>query len=1270
MPEKDNYQILSRFLRDGTSQQGRYTDALNPDFAKIDERTIQDFLVYAKDFAKQLNFYDEQNQIDGNWEDFFSNDVSFILASIEKTNPEINRNAFQKICTSKVSVDGLFKLFERTLQLIKKIDDWYSVLPVRNGMRDRISRMVRANLNFFLPQLWSYEKGAYVSFCNAGFPNPEKRKDEYDAISTIWNLHNIDDIEADASLFRPIWEPKNAWDLPPNPSEDEKLETGYKNLNARYTDLYNVYFQIVNSAASEFENSLLEGDHEPHVALFIAFIRLYQQVQGDINKLTDKHLDFFYKNVLQLKLKKPIPDKAHLYFTLAKYIDEFKLSKNTRFLAGKDENGKLRYYTLNEDVVLNKAQIDTVSTVFVERIEDEETDEINFNSIYAAPAANSSDGIGGEFTDEDKPSWITFGSNAMPQATIGFAIASHELFLAEGTRTVYLTIHYNGTPIALNQLGLKAELTSEEGWFEPNSVQFLSVKPNENADNEGSNTNMSISFKKANEVSGAENSFVIKLELDSDKPAVIGFDEKVLEEKLGTKLPVLRFTSIATADNTKNTTIDVLKDITISSIAIDVAVKGVKQLKAYNDLSVIDTSKSFPPFGVSPVKNSSFYIGSPEAFHKKLTSINFNIEWENLPGNFDEYYVAYDTKPTNDITVNVTDLGTARPSTQNPIISEIKLLQDDDKDCDYKFYPIPSDEADTFGKNTKVDLFKLTLNGDFGHDQYANVLARQSVAVGSLPQTKYVTGAWYIDGNDVTFKLEHTRPQDNKDEEDVIINPSPYTAILPNEPYTPTISSISLDYTSSSVINSVKQEESFLLHIHPFSNAYEQFLQLNNEQFLLPQLHKLRIKDKFENIEGCLLLGIKDLKPGQSLSVLFQVAENTADARIDTAVIQWQYLINNNWFDFKEYEITKDTTRGLLTSGIITFAIPRTIATGNTILNSNLHWLRAKVKENSKAVSELIGIHTQAVQVVFQDNENASSHLEQPLESGVIAKMEKDKSAIDSINQDYESFGGRAFEKPLKFYNRVSERLRHKGRAITIYDYERLVLEEFPDIYKVKCINHTKVDLTENKDQLAPGHVLVAVIPDYTNMKAVDKMQPKVTKAKLEEIREFLEDRSTSFVDTFKKNDQTKHYLNVVNPVYKKIWVQFNVKFTSEITAVEFYKRELAQSIVEYLSPWAFDSTGELNFSGKVYKSSIQKFVEDREYVDFVTNFRLFDEHDSVDVNVVEADSARTILVPDEASKFTISMIEECATKNTVTEDYLGYVPIQEILLNNNETKS
>ena len=66
------------------------------------------------------------------------------------------------------------------------------------------------------------------------------------------------------------------------------------------------------------------------------------------------------------------------------------------------------------------------------------------------------------------------------------------------------------------------------------------------------------------------------------------------------------------------------------------------------------------------------------------------------------------------------------------------------------------------------------------------------------------------------------------------------------------------------------------------------------------------------------------------------------------------------------------------------------------------------------------------------------------------------------------NFNGKMKEAGNKFYTRVSERLRHKGRTIALWDYERLVLQYFPGVYKVKCINHASLSSFADA-----GHTLI-----------------------------------------------------------------------------------------------------------------------------------------------------------------------------------------------------
>jgi hypothetical protein len=49
--------------------------------------------------------------------------------------------------------------------------------------------------------------------------------------------------------------------------------------------------------------------------------------------------------------------------------------------------------------------------------------------------------------------------------------------------------------------------------------------------------------------------------------------------------------------------------------------------------------------------------------------------------------------------------------------------------------------------------------------------------------------------------------------------------------------------------------------------------------------------------------------------------------------------------------------------------------------------------------------------------------------------------------------------------------------------------------------------------------------------------------------------------------------------------------------------KNLKDEIVHFLTPWAYDENAEIKFNQKIYASSIINFIEERSYVDFITDF-------------------------------------------------------------------
>ena len=413
----------------------------------------------------------------------------------------------------------------------------------------------------------------------------------------------------------------------------------------------------------------------------------------------------------------------------------------------------------------------------------------------------------------------------------------------------------------------------------------------------------------------------------------------------------------------------------------------------------------------------------------------------------------------------------------------------------------------------------------------------------------------------------------------------PLEVLIPNEPWTPIIKNISIDYVATATFTDID-----LIHLYPYSGTYKA-----EKLTLGPSLFPTFCD------EGNLFLGLKKLKPGSNVAILFQLAEATADSESERQEIQWHYLDNNIWKELRKgFEVLHDDTNGLTTSGIVKFLMPANMTSENTILPKGLHWIKASIPKNSKVISETIGIHAQAVKVSFTNEEaNDKLRLGESLPAQSINKLRQADSSVKKINQPYDSFGGRIPEIEGEYYTRVSEWLRHKGRAIQKFDYERLVLEAFPQIFKTKCINHTyglNAHKFKNDFLMAPGFVLLAVIPDLNKLKAGQSFEPRVPVSILEKIFEYLCNRTSPFVR-----------LKVMNPRYEKVHFCIKVKLYPGKDEV-FCKEKLQQDLREFLAPWAVGEFDKLSFGQCINRSDIIEFLESRDYVDYILELAMADD--------------------------------------------------------------
>ena len=939
------------------------------------------------------------------------------------------------------------------------------------------------------------------------------------------------------------------------------------------------------------------GNIPPHLSLFLAFLVFYKQPQNVINSITARHLDFYYKDELRLKKKAAIADKVHLLLELKKNAAPIPILPEHLFSAGKDATNVELIYAPTRETIINSAKVESLRSLFF--------DQQGKGTIRYAPLANSSDGLGGKLP-ANEPKWPGFGNSSLPPAESGFAIASPVLRMKEGDRIVTVSLQLNNVDSTqLNNTLLNGAfdvfITGEKSWLGP-----YTVSPS---------------------LSTGNNLLVFSFTVPETEKAVIDYEPAIHGYFYSAQVPIVQ---VLLRANNANIGYKNFTNVTVTTAKVSVEVSNITSLQLESDGGTLAPKKAFLPFGPQPTKGSRFLVGYPEALAKKLSEIALTVQWKDAPANFSSHYSNYGVAIANSsftAAVSFNDGGSWVNESYG-----VQLFNSKDAALLHTLKFPPNSSSGSSGVTSVsprvtqgMEIYTLSMTNSLWALDAAKNLLLQNPVFSSYqtaipePQTGFITFSLERDFLHATYRKKYVEKVMQYSKEGI------GTPVILNEPYTPTIQSISLSYKahadevniSSTLLDDFANPDLQFFQIIYFGQMREHGYQrqqieaqikagINTQVPLLPSY----------NNTGELLIGFSQLNAGDSVSVLFQVAEGSADPDLPSEDLHWFVLCDNYWKPLNRSEVVLDTTNQLLTSGIIQFIIPPEATTQNTILPSGLIWIKAAIKDNVTAVCQLIDVVANGVEVQFVDRGNDPNHLLTALEPGKIGKLKNGVSAIKAVKQPYASFGGSPVENDGAFYTRVSERLRHKNRCLTVWDYERIILEAFPKVHKVKCIPHA-----QENSWLAPGHVLLVVVPDLKNKNAINLLEPKVDADTIDRIIDYVQKRAGMQVS-----------IMVKNPRYQKIKVDFKVKFHPGYE-FNYYKTLVEREIIKFLSPWAYDSEREISFGGKIYKSVLLDFVEDLPYVDYVTDFKMYSSSGETtnytDINEVQAYTPDTILVSD-----------------------------------------
>lgn len=1078
----------------GTTQNARFLSALQPDYFLLDEREEIDYVVLAQKISKYIKYFNESDSVNeqSDWSPFFAWESTAILAQIFKWNIEDYEKKYEndRKSTALINDNGeqkkiIKEVFEKIQYDFTKLTDKVTTLDDSLSIKEFLlssKTAIEAQLNGILSKITTEN-----------------------SISTLLQSYQF---------------------------------------NKNIQNLFGLLLYWKNSTEKAFTQQLESyPSHTPHYALFLAFLKLFGIAKNHLNDFTKRHLDFYYKDILQLLPQKAQPDFVHLLIEPTPNKNAFLLPKNTVFSAGKNSLGKNKFYASTSDQAINSVKIKSFLSHHVVQNNWKKTDLFPLNATSTPFSA--------------------FPSSSENTET-GLLLASPLFYMKGGTRTI--TLKFN--PQILDPNSFDFWITGEKKWIEI-------IEENKELTQDK----------------------YIKLTIPASEKAIVPFNKEIhAGEVIATLHPVLK---IIPKSNTEK--------IDCKTLEIGITVNGLKNLIVATDTGVVDINKPFKPFGDFPKNGNGFIIGCNEFFLKKGAIAKFSIESDALSSS-----LLRGTVNSSLINSNITS-NNAQISNK---VSAIQSFTDINTASLFQNLNIQGINVSAYSHRDLVDnslLFEMK-NGKFSNEGnktfdsvYKNNNPVKEYLEDEIPNKETVSG--YI-----RIQLEDPKYEGEKFLQDYIKAAKLESPVLPK---VPVIQSLVMDYSVTQKYNFNASDDALNVleyyHLLPF--GYEK-LSPKSSLSLIPDLPQ----------KGEIYIGFENAQPGNGLSILFQMAEGTANPRKEPAKISWEYLSGNQWASIDSHDIG-DETLGLLQSGIINLTVPEFDNTQTVVLPKNLFWLRISVNELDR-ICNFVGIHVQALKAVLFDFENNGSGFLEVTPKDTASKLYQPNSSVKKVKLPYASFGGKKQEEDAQLYQRSSERLRHKQRAITSWDYERLILQEFPEVYRVKCLNHYRYD-SGSVSNVSAGYVTLIPVAKSLSSSIVWEWKPLLSLSTLQRIKNRIMGLCSPHVR-----------LCIKPPVLEKIQITCKVKYREIPSAdTRLYADILKETINRYISPWAYSDL-DIDFAKKIELSSLIQLIDNQSFVDYIIDFKvnqliLDDEENTVikkmaDVKEIVPQTDYTLFIPND----------------------------------------
>jgi hypothetical protein len=801
----------------------------------------------------------------------------------------------------------------------------------------------------------------------------------------------------------------------------------------------------------------------------------------------------------------------------------------------------------------------------------------------------------------------------------GMLIESPILDMAEGDRTIVLQLKLALTNFEEIATLFDTTPPGPEDWISPFEFQVS-----------GEKAWLEASWRKTKPRIDAENSLLIFfLDVPANLPSLTSPGEKFPDTSLIGKGPLLnmRLAPLRTAE--VGSTVDpnrhlLCKVLQAVKIDLEVRVSGLRAFQAQNQQSQLKVSAPFEPFGKLPGPHTELMVAHPELCLKQLDSVEIDWDWMEMPADLERHYAPYfgpmgDSPAITGIAYAQADFKasvhfvTGRWSKQltqahvafltphlSVPVNDVQPLEEQYDAAQIAAWDAPEEWP---------RYLKLEYRSDW-YPQKEYEKAERRLAKALVRATDEVAAAAQAVTNNTAVA-----PGEPTNEARLATAKAVLQTLVDMElqqPYVPKLKGMRLGYTAKVEIPLVEwvakpTHRERLYHQMPFGNR-ELPTGIGSPQPLLPTFQS----------QGAVLIGLRDLTAGASLSLLLKVQPGSGDPDVPAPEISWWYYGTSGWREMPAQGLLADETNGLTQTGLLKLVFPADAMVAETELPGKLHWIMAGTSGDCDTLPDWNDLHIHAVRARQLVTAGKTLDVWQ-LPSGSVNTLELTHPAVGVVQQPYDAVKGKPSEADEEFYKRISERLRHKNRAVTAWDYEHLCLQQFPELYAAKALQAKALSGRR------PGEMNLVVIPDLRTRQFADPFQPKLGYGELREISDFVTRLAPPTAVVVARNAR-----------FRPLLVGTSVRFAEGVSA-STGKYLLQQRLKQFLAPWAFDNATSMNFGGRIYLSEVVDIIQGEPYVNFVGKTRLFvgDEQGKfAEATIPSGDSSAYIEIED-ADVFT-----------------------------------